>query len=61
MENSINDHLDRIEAREQLLEDQLASHEQELEDRIKTENTEARAKPAAMKAAAPPAAEDGNQ
>ncbi len=60
-ENAINDDLERIEAREQDLEDEIAEHDQELEDRIKTENIEANAKPAATKAAAPaPAADDSN-
>jgi len=40
-ENSISDDLERIEAREQDLEDEIADHDQELEDRIKTENIEA--------------------
>ena len=54
--------LERIEAREQDLEDEIAEHDQELEDRIKTENTEASAKPAGPKPAAPPpAADDSNQ
>jgi hypothetical protein len=61
MENSTNDRLERMETREQDLEDQIAEHQQELEDRIKTENTEARAKPAAIKADAPAAADDSNQ
>ncbi len=52
-ENSINDDLERIEAREQDLEDEIADHEQELEDRIKTENTEAGAKGPGLKARAP--------
>jgi PEGA domain len=44
-ENAIDDDLERIEAREQDLEDEIANHDQELEDRIKAENIEASAAP----------------
>jgi hypothetical protein len=61
-ENAINDDLERIEAREQDLEDEIAEHDQELEDRIKTDNIEANAKAARPKPATPPpAADDSNQ
>src|SRR5581483_10702506 len=42
-ENSLSDELERIEAREQELEDEIANHDQELEDRIKAAALEASA------------------